>query len=325
MPYLQDCVRSVLDQDFADWELLISDDGSTDGSRQWLDTLNDPRVHIFKQNKNLGIFDNLNFLFRKASAPLSQILCQDDYLFDPGALARILKLWNEAPPRVGFIRENWTEENSTNEIGRWGKRYLPRLIEPHCSDLVFFVFGCIAGNLSNVSVRTSLIEEIGWFDQRLPYTGDYQFWSRAGRRTAFLLEGSNLTFVRQHAGQATFHLNRRGELVAQLYAVVGDLFDRLKDTAPQSLLRTHSTLQFDSFQRSVAVRNWLATGDRRYLSQVNSAGAGQAAFLSAALRWLLFAMSGGGRWGCSVTARRLLAGKIPLLSAGPTLPAARSL
>jgi glycosyltransferase involved in cell wall biosynthesis len=312
MPYLPECVESVLRQDFADWELLISDDGSTDGSRNWLDTLHDPRIRIFKQDNNLGIFDNLNFLFRHASAPLSQILCQDDYLFDSGALGRIVKLWQEAPSQVGFIRENWTEANSTSEIGRWGKRHLPSLIEPHCSDLVFFVFGCIAGNLSNISVRTRLIADIGWFDQRLPYTGDYQFWSRAGRRVAFLLEGSNLTFVRQHAGQATFHLNRRGELVAQLYAVVGDLFERLKDKTPQALLRIHSTMQFDAFQRSVAVRNWLATGDGRYLSQVNAAGARHAAFLSATLRWILFALSGGGRWGCSITAHKLLARQIPL-------------
>ena len=193
---------------------------------------------------------------------------------------------------------------------------MPTLIEPHCSDLVFFVFGCIAGNLSNISVRTSLIADIGWFDQRLPYTGDYQFWSRAGRRVAFLLEASNLTFVRQHAGQATFHLNRRGELVAQLYAVVGDLFERLKDRTPQALLRIHSTMQFDAFQRSVAVRKWLATGDGRYLSQVNAAGARQAVFLSATWRWVVFGLSGGGRWGCSITAHKLLAQQIPAMLTG---------
>lgn len=312
MPYLRECVESVLRQDLADWELLISDDGSTDGSRAWLDTLNDPRIRVFKQAKNLGIFDNLNFLFRQASAPLSQILCQDDYLFDPQALGRIIKLWEQAPSRIGFIRENWTEANSNNEIERWANRHLPALIEPQCSDLVFFVFGCIAGNLSNISVRTNLIADVGWFDQKLPYAGDYQFWSRAGRRVPFLLEASNLTFVRQHPGQATFHLNRRGELVAQLYSVVADLFERLRDKTPPALMRIHSTMQFDAFQRSVAIRSWLATGDGRYLTQVNAAGAEQAAFLPAILRWFVFALSGGGRWGCSITAHKLLAAQMAL-------------
>jgi glycosyltransferase involved in cell wall biosynthesis len=310
MPYLQECVESVLRQDFEDWELLISDDGSTDGSRNWLDTLNDPRIRIFKQERNLGIFDNLNFLFRNASAPLSQILCQDDYLFDIGALGRIIQLWADAPSRVGFIRENWRDANTT-ETDRWGKRHLPSLIEPQSSDLVFFVFGCIAGNLSNITLRTSLIGETGWFDQRLPYAGDYQFWCRAGRRAAFLLEGSNLTFVRQHAGQATFHLNRHGELVVQLYAVVGDLFERLKGKLPQALLRIHSTMHFDAFQRAVAVRKWLATGNRQYLSHVNAAGARQAVFLSAPLRWVVFVLSGGGRWGSSITAQKLFARQTP--------------
>src|SRR5882672_4208277 len=228
LPFLQECVRSVLSQEFADWEYLISDDGSSDGSREWLATIDDPRIRVFEQSTNFGIFGNLNFLFRNAAAPVSQILCQDDYFCDSGSLARIQELWNAAPARVGFIRENWTDENSTSEIGRWGRKHLPALIEPEISDLIFFIFGCIAGNLSNISVRTNLIREIGWFDQSLPYTGDYQFWSRAGRKVPFLLESSNLTYVRQHPGQASFHLNRHGELVAQLYAVVSDLFDRLK-------------------------------------------------------------------------------------------------
>jgi glycosyltransferase involved in cell wall biosynthesis len=310
LPHLKECVQSVLAQEFTDFEYLISDDGSSDGSRSWLAMLHDPRIRVFEQGTNLGIFGNLNFLFGKASAPVSQILCQDDYFCDPGALARIDNLWDAAPARVGFIRENWTDENSTSEIGRWGRKHLPALIEPEISDLIFFIFGCIAGNLSNISVRTRLIQEIGWFDQSLPYTGDYQFWCRAGRKVPFLLESSNLTFVRQHPGQASFHLNRHGELVPQLYAVVRDLFDRLKSARPVGQLRLHATIQFEAFQRSVAIRHFLATGDRKYMRRVVDEADRQEAFLPALQRWLVFMATGGGRWGSSITARRLLAKQI---------------
>ena len=310
LPYLQECVGSVLAQEFIDWELLISDDGSSDGSREWLATLDDPRIRVFEQSKNLGIFGNLNFLFRNSTAPICQILCQDDHFCNSQSLADIDRLWSDAPSRVGFIRGNWTDENSTNEIGRWGRKHLPALIEPEDSDLIFYIFGCIAGNLSNVSVRTSLIQEIGWFDQSLPYTGDYQFWCRAGREVAFMLASSNLTYVRQHPGQASFHLNRHGELVAQLYHVVSDLFDRLKGNASIGLLRLHSTMQFDAFQRSVAIRHFLATKDPQYLRKVVDEADRQDAFLPGLLRWLVFALSGGGRWGSSITARRLLAKQI---------------
>ena len=63
LPYIKECVESVFSQEFQDWELIISDNGSTDGTRDYLDTLTDKRVQIFKQDKNLGIDGNLNFLF----------------------------------------------------------------------------------------------------------------------------------------------------------------------------------------------------------------------------------------------------------------------
>jgi glycosyltransferase involved in cell wall biosynthesis len=306
LPFLKVCVESIQAQQFEDWELLISDDGSTDGSREWLATLADRRIRIFEQSRNLGIFGNLNFLFDRASAPVSQILCQDDYFVDSRSLDALMKLWNAAPASVGFIRENWTDGNSTNEIGRWGRKHLPELIESCDSDLIFFVFGCIAGNLSNISVRTPLVKGLGGFDQNFPYTGDYQFWSRLGRSSSFVLEPSDLTHVRRHPGQASYHLNRQAELVAQQYAIVQNLFDRLKDGRPELLLRLHATIQYDAFQRWVAVRRLLSAGDTKYLATVDAQASGHGAFLSMPLRWLVFFLTGGGRWGCSMTASWLL-------------------
>jgi glycosyltransferase involved in cell wall biosynthesis len=306
LPFLKACVESVQAQRFQDWELLISDDVSTDGSREWLATLADRRIRIFEQSRNLGIFGNLNFLFDRASAPVSQILCQDDQFADSRSLDGLMRLWNKAQARVGFIRENWTDGNSTNEIGRWGRKHLPELVESRDSDLIFFVFGCIAGNLSNISVRTPLVKSHGGFDQSFPYAGDYQFWSRLGRSSSFLLESSDLTRVRRHPGQASNHLNRKAELVAQQYAIVQDLFDRLKEGRSEFLLRLHATIQYDAFQRWVAVRRLLACGDANYLAIVDAQGSAHSAFLAAPLRWLVFFLTGGGRWGCSMTAGRLL-------------------
>ena len=42
---LRQAVTSVLDQSVGDWELIIADDGSTDGTRRYLEGLSDPRVH----------------------------------------------------------------------------------------------------------------------------------------------------------------------------------------------------------------------------------------------------------------------------------------
>ncbi|WP_353646654.1 glycosyltransferase [Mesorhizobium sp. WSM2239] len=53
--YLRDAVASVLSQDMPDFELLVLDDGSNDGSFEYLRTLADPRITISRSEKNIGL------------------------------------------------------------------------------------------------------------------------------------------------------------------------------------------------------------------------------------------------------------------------------
>jgi glycosyltransferase involved in cell wall biosynthesis len=53
--YLKDAVASVLSQDMSDFELLVLDDGSNDGSFEYLRTLADPRITISRSEKNIGL------------------------------------------------------------------------------------------------------------------------------------------------------------------------------------------------------------------------------------------------------------------------------
>src|SRR6266571_6783008 len=48
--YLREAVQSVLAQTYDRWELLIVDDGSTDGTRAYLDTLTDRRIRSVSRN-----------------------------------------------------------------------------------------------------------------------------------------------------------------------------------------------------------------------------------------------------------------------------------
>ena len=307
MPWLKTCVESVLSQGFEDWELLVSDNGSNDGTRDYLATLCDPRIRIFYQAQNLGILGNLNFLFQNARAPISQFLCHDDYLIGPGSLSQIVSLWSDAAPEIGFIRANWNQKQARNALEAYALEALPRRVEPRDSDLYFFIFGCIPGNLSNVSLRTNLIEQMGGFDQGFPNAGDFEFWIRAARQRAFLLEPTEVTYIRAHPGQASKYLNRRGELIAQLFEIVDRLFNRLKSNVPRQILRAHVTLTYDALQRWTAVRRVLKDSDNGYLDQLNSQVASRDMFLRSEMRWTVFFLSGGGRWGRTFFARRLLA------------------
>ena len=58
--YLAPAVTSIFAQTFPDWELLAVDDGSTDGSWEYLQRIDDPRVRPMRNERNLGVCPSIN-------------------------------------------------------------------------------------------------------------------------------------------------------------------------------------------------------------------------------------------------------------------------
>jgi glycosyltransferase involved in cell wall biosynthesis len=214
LPYIKECIDSVLKQDFQDWELLVSDNGSSDGTIAYLDTLKDSRIQVFKQQKNLGIMGNVNFLFSRATAPITQILCADDYLIEADSISEILKYWNTASPEIGFVTFNHSWE-SKNMILNMDALITPEVIPKGSADIWYFIFGNISGNLSNVSIRTYLVSAIGNFSENIPSAGDFEFWSRAARSVSMGIQRKFVTYVRRHDKEASNYLALKGEVFAE--------------------------------------------------------------------------------------------------------------
>ena len=59
-PYVREAVESVLAQTFTDFLLLVMDDHSTDGTLDVVRTIDDPRIRIVQNEKNVGLSENLN-------------------------------------------------------------------------------------------------------------------------------------------------------------------------------------------------------------------------------------------------------------------------
>ncbi len=77
MPYLAAAVESVLSQSYSDFDFLIIDDGSTDGSADYLHSLRDPRIKLtVRENRGLGT--TLNELFRNSRTEYVARMDADD-------------------------------------------------------------------------------------------------------------------------------------------------------------------------------------------------------------------------------------------------------
>ncbi len=281
--------------------MLIGDNGSTDGTREYLDTLTDPRIRIFKNTVNLGIFGNLNFLFSHARAPIAQLLCADDYLVGE-ALEKIAAAWAVAPAETGLIRFKTPSDDRINLSGSiHGGPIVPEL-----SPLYFFLFGNLCGNLSNVSVRSHLIGELGGFRTDLPYAGDTQFWARLAARHPIQVSRETINYVRRHSGTASTYLNRNGELAGQEFFVMAGLFQTLRSSFPEFLLRWHATVGYDSKHRDAAIKILLLRRKADYLRNLEAACRAHPIFFGPIGRWLVYFLSAGKRVGANLPVRLLL-------------------
>ena len=58
--FLREAALSVIRQTFVDWELLLIDDGSTDGAVERLSDITDPRIRVIRDGENHGLAARLN-------------------------------------------------------------------------------------------------------------------------------------------------------------------------------------------------------------------------------------------------------------------------
>ena len=78
-PYVRKTVESVLGQSFGDYELIIIDNGSTDGSSDVVAVFTDPRIRVVRSEKNMGVSNARNKGVTLSTAPYITFLDADDW------------------------------------------------------------------------------------------------------------------------------------------------------------------------------------------------------------------------------------------------------
>lgn len=168
-----EAVDSVLSQEFADYEIIVVDDGSTDNTGGTLSPYNG-RIAYHRHPENLGVSAARNTGIKRARAPLIAFLDSDDRW-----------LPEKLGVQVSFFRENPEALIcQTQEIWiRNGRRVNPRdrHLKPAGDIYVPSLKRCLVSP-SAVMVKKSLLEEVGLFDEDLPACEDYDLWLRIGCR-----------------------------------------------------------------------------------------------------------------------------------------------
>jgi glycosyltransferase involved in cell wall biosynthesis len=119
--YLEACVRSILDQTYADFELVIADNASSDATEDICRALSrvDGRVRYLRHGENIGAGPNHNFVLEQATGELFRWAAADD-LISPTAFARCVERLDDAGTSavLAFSQTEIIDEHGEH-VGYW--------------------------------------------------------------------------------------------------------------------------------------------------------------------------------------------------------------
>lgn len=124
--YLGECLKSIIGQSMSDFEIIVSDNCSTDSTRDVAQQYNDPRVRYSRNEHNVGVTLNRNRCLDLAQGEYICILGDDD-VYGPRFLERESAMLDQHP-RVGFVH------CAVYQIDAYGNRQ--RLVQAYPTDSV---------------------------------------------------------------------------------------------------------------------------------------------------------------------------------------------
>lgn len=189
---LKGCIRSVLNQSFDDWELIIVDNFSEDHTSEVVESYKDSRIRYFKNRNNGVIANSRNFAINGAEGQWLAFLDSDD-TWEPRKLEKCLQNLEEHGVSAVCHGENWLYENGDIKPVVYGDGLFSDFLKLYTS-----------GNIISTSAVVVLKEEVvkaGGFAEEKEFitSEDYHLWLK------LLKQGVEFVFIPEILGTYLIH------------------------------------------------------------------------------------------------------------------------
>jgi glycosyltransferase involved in cell wall biosynthesis len=175
--YLRECIESVLTQTYQDFELIVSDNASTDATCDIVRSFSDARIRLHRLGRNMGMAFNFNKAADLARAKYVKLLCYDDVLAPKCLEMQVGML--ERHPEVVMVASGFRYIDGS-------RRKIRDVMWFHCETVLrdveviaeTLIYGNILGPPSAVLMRQSSRVKGGAFSEDLPQLLDVDMWLR---------------------------------------------------------------------------------------------------------------------------------------------------
>lgn len=234
--FLPECIDSVLAQTYSNIEIIVVDDGSTDGTEKLIKEKY-PMVKYIKNETNKRIPYTLNRGFRAARGEFICWLSSDDGIFPEKTETQLKYMTNRKD-----IDLSWTEYEIrwrgdaayTGQAGRV-QHWKPKPFPNNQDEFMY----CLSQKICNANGSTSMfrrsaLRTMGYFIESLYFMNDWEMWLRYLRARRAGLVTENLGWRNEHSGVSQGFCQREPEAVARFYAeqdFVADYYRLFTDAA----------------------------------------------------------------------------------------------
>lgn len=238
---LSDAIRSVLSQTYADWELIIVDDGSEDDTQRVVSEFDDPRIkYIFQANKGLPGARNTGI--RASNGAYLAFLDSDD-LFLPLKLERQLDMFAQQPT-LGLVAAGHVEMDENLRVHRvvapW-RSHPTLMLKDWLVSCPFIV--------PSVLVRQEWLYKVGLFNESMRFVEDWDLWLRLAQA------GCRMDWLKAPVCCYRYHGDSMVRNVPQMKAGMLRVLDNFyrQESLPESL-RSLRDLAYAKVYLNVAAR-----------------------------------------------------------------------
>ncbi|MBN8554733.1 MAG: glycosyltransferase [Deltaproteobacteria bacterium] len=243
--YLDAAIRSVLRQSYSHFELIILNDGSTDGSAKIIQSFKDPRIIYIKNDQNLGLVKTPNLGIERARGQYIARIDSDDILFSDRFMKQVDFLESH-PDAVACGSWYFTMKFLPNTLVK-----VPTRPEDIASELIF---KNVMAHSSMMMRADSLRQYKIFYSDKYPFIEDWELWLRLSKVGRLYNIPEPLFLYRLHSQSVSFknfdvQNQSIQKIIASSFESFGIDLSVEESQALYDLVNSDRNLQFDLLKK----------------------------------------------------------------------------